>query len=505
MEEFPRRWGTYVLIRPLGGGGMGDVFLALQGRPGRERLCVVKRLIPGRRPDQESLERFRREAEIVRTLAHGAIAQTLAIDELDGEPCIVQEFIEGRNLAQLTSAARSIGEAIPHLLAIHIVREVARALAYAHRTAGGIVHRDVAPDNIMVTFSGETRLIDFGLARGGSDPALTRPGVIIGRYSYTAPEMLAGATADRRADIYSLGVVLWQLLTGRDPTFVGLEAPPPPSALKQTLPNGLDEIVMQALAAEPDNRYATAEELQRALGAFLPQTFLGEQALADFIGRCYDVEVQRRRLRDEIDQARPLLADTTTIRPPAERAFSRRPIVWASGAATGLAVFLLVAVAVRGLAKPSPAEGPLAVASSSAPPGSVQSSPARHNEAPVLPPRDVPTARSAESLPRRSAGRASAPSRRDLPATSAVLLLDRARDSLLTGDLMAAERDARDAFHGGTAVQRARAHVLVGQVLVLRGQPSAAADEFTEAIRLDPANEAAAAALARLRRQRGNP
>jgi eukaryotic-like serine/threonine-protein kinase len=483
---------------------MGDVFLALYGRAGRERLCVVKRLIPGRRPDRESVERFRREAEIVRTLAHGVIAQTIAIDELDGEPYIVQEFIEGRNLTQLASAARSAGESIPYQLAVHIVREVARALAYAHRAAG-VVHRDVAPENIMVTFSGETRLIDFGLARGNADSSLTRPGVIVGRYSYTAPEVLRGVAADRRADIYSLGVVLWQLLTGRDPSFAELDAPPAPSSIRSALPPELDTVALRALSSDPDDRYETAEEFQRALGPFLPPSFLGEQALADFIGRCYDIETQRCLLRAEIEQARPLLQTGGSV----GRADGRRSIVWMGGLVALFGLLSIGLLSTRGRTHRKTARlevSPLPAQPAEPPDRPILSRasewerPVPHvPDAPAVPPSRLPPA------PRRAMARAGAPSRREPEAAAAGRLLDRARDSLLTGDLAAAERIARESLLAGSAVQRARAHVIVGQVLVLRGENGAAADEFSDAIELDPSNEAAAAALAQIRRHRSAP
>ena len=218
MDTQPRRWGAYFLVRPLGGGGMGDVYLALSGRPGFEKACVIKRLTPETLDDPERVKRFRREAEIVRSLSHGAVAQTIAVDDYAGEPFIVQEYIEGKTLTQFVSAARSVDlGTLPVEIAIHIVREMSRALAYAH--GAGVIHRDVALDNIMVTFSGEVRLIDFGIARSVSDATLTMPGTIVGRWTYTAPEVLTGARADQRADVYAAGVVLWELLTGRPPAF----------------------------------------------------------------------------------------------------------------------------------------------------------------------------------------------------------------------------------------------------------------------------------------------
>ena len=133
----------------------------------------------------------------------------------------------------------------------------------------------------MVTFSGEVRLIDFGIARSVSDATLTMPGTIVGRWSYTAPEVLTGARADQRADVYAAGVVLWELLTGRPPTFPDRAEPPAPSSLRPDLPAALDAVVLRAIAADPTVRFGSAEELQRALGPFLPAAFAGETALRD--------------------------------------------------------------------------------------------------------------------------------------------------------------------------------------------------------------------------------
>lgn len=498
---YPRRWGAYVLIRPLGGGGMGDVYLALHGRPGREKLCVIKRLTPDTLESPDRLRRFQREAEIARTLAHGAIAQTLAVDEVDGEPYIAQEFIEGRNITQLVASARSVDDGrIPREICIHIVREIARALAYAH--GAGVVHRDVAPDNVMVTFDGEVRLIDFGIARGVANPSLTTPGLIVGRLSYSAPEVLAGERADRRADVYAAGVVLWELLTGRAPAVDERDAPPAPSSLRPDISAEIDAVVLKAIAAEPAKRFASAEDLQRALGPLIPSSFVGEEALKKFVGRCYDVEVLRRHLADEVAEAKALLIDrgappvAGTARRDGAPRIARTVYVLA-----GVAI-LVVAAAVLALARPgsnrSRATSPDSIPTPATP------SPPPAPVAAVQPPPEIatPTApiEAARAAKRPPSTLSASSSRRSTTGTPAAVLLDRALDSLTQGEIAAAERAARDALPSSTPLQKARAHVILGKAFVLRGQPKAAAEEFTDALELDPANEAAAAALARLRR-----
>ena len=525
MANFPQRWGAYVLIRPLGSGGMGSVFLALTGRPGMEKLCVIKRLNADTLSSPDRLARFRREADIVRTISHGAIAQTLAVDNFDGEPFIAQEFIEGRTLTQLVATALSSSESIPPTVAVYITREVARALAYAHRVAG-IVHRDIAPDNVMATFSGEVRLIDFGIARAGADPSLTAPGSFVGRVSYAAPEVLGGKTADRLSDIYSLGVLLWELLVGRPPGFEELQARPTPSSLKPSLdlPAALDAVVLQAIAAEPMERFASAEDLQRALGPFLPPTFVGESALAEFIARCYDVEGERRGLRNDALQASALLADGPR----------------ASGSSTGLAegrrsptletrrrsessllpwLFAVIGIGMAAVAivvrrpsrsvgnagevsKPVESVGNAGEVSKPVEPAVI--APAAVVLPPIPPaPRVVAALAKGDAPTKPRVARVPTP-RRASPAMAAGALLDNARDDLQAGDLTSAERDAQDVLRDGTPSQKSRAHLILGRVLLFRGHARAGADEFSQAIELDPQNVAAADELAQLRR-RGAP
>ena len=496
---------------------MGDVYLALAGKTGFEKLCVVKRLTAETLDSADRVKRFRREAEIVRTLSHGAIAQTLAVDEFEGEPFIAQEFIEGRNITQLISAARSVDLAtLPVEIAVHIVREIARALAYAH--GAGVVHRDVAPDNVMVTFTGEVRLIDFGIARAATDTSLTEPGTIVGRWSYTAPEVLAGARADQRADVYAAGMVLWELLTGRPPAFVERERPPAPSSLRPELPGGLDPVVLRAIAADPDARFATAEDLQRTLGPFLPPMFVGEVALKAFVARCYDVDLQRRRLAEEIAEAKALRAQADSPVEPdeADPELPRRShtvyVLAGLGVVAAAAAAFAIArpqsahqdqAAANWPAVPTPALAPAPRVPAPAP---VASTPPPEPEARLASPPVEPTSPGAPALgvvpsPRRASTRTPPPARRAVVGIGAAVLLDRARDSLRAGELVAAERDARDALETASPTQKANAHLIIGKVLVLRGQAGAASGEFTAALELDPGNEAASAALGRLQRR----
>jgi serine/threonine-protein kinase len=488
---------------------MGNVFLGVYGTPSDERLCVIKRLIPETLTDSERRARFSREADIARRLSHGAIAKTLAVDEVEGEPYIVQEYLEGRTLAQVLAAAQGLGQPLPLAIAIHVVREMARALAYAHGLdGGGVVHRDVAPENIMLTFAGEVRLIDFGIARAPTDPSLTEPGIVVGRQSYTAPELLRGAMADNRADIYSLGVVLWELLAGRPLMLGEMGKAPAPSSLPTALdiPAELDAVVLRAVAAKVEDRFQSVEDLHGALGPFVPAGFFGEKVLSAFIRACYDVDTERAHLSEALAEARPLLDDRaagprhteqeTSPRPPRTRRWR-----WTLALLGGLGGLVSAGVVLRPR-QPAPPAAPVRAIES--PPSPLLPPPA---PAPLAPPisavapaahSSAPSAASVVKTPSRP------PARRPPNGLGAGALLDRARDSFQVGDVDAAERDARSVLQtNGTALQKARAYVILGQVQVLGGRRAGAETSFAAALQLDPSNDAASAALARLRRRSG--
>jgi hypothetical protein len=307
IAEEAQRFGPYVLLHVAGAGGMGRVQLALSGRAGMSKLCVLKRInAETGNPEQEA--RFRREATLALRLSHGAIAQTFSVDEIEGELCISQEFVEGVSLRHLLRSCRSAGGRVPPSIAVYIVRELARALAYAHGLdSGGVIHRDVVPDNVMLSYAGEVKLIDFGIAKAAGGASLTQTGMIVGRLSHTAPEVLAGRPADARADLFSLGVVMWELLTGVAPEEVrgqdGGGALSPPSARVSDVAPAVDAIAVKLLAIDPDARYQRADEVQQALGAVLAPGFVGDQALAELLGDHFEVERERDFLAIEVARA----------------------------------------------------------------------------------------------------------------------------------------------------------------------------------------------------------
>jgi serine/threonine protein kinase len=310
-----RRFGPYLVLRTFGAGGMARIDVALRAEPraarGRTpRVHVLKRMHADfRAPEQEA--RFRREARIAARLHHPAIARTVSVEEIDGELVLLQELVHGVNLAQLETRAAAAGERLPVAMAVHVVSQIARALDYAHDFRGlGIVHRDVTPDNVMVAFSGDVKLVDFGLARSDADTMRTGAGQIVGRPVYTPPEVWEGAAADRRADVYSLGVVFWQLLTGRR-----LEGGPAGTAAALDVPAALVAVTMRALAPAPEDRFQTAGAFADALRPFSAACRAPRPALARVVARYFDVERERRMMADEVRRARELLGAGLPKRP----------------------------------------------------------------------------------------------------------------------------------------------------------------------------------------------
>jgi len=284
--EFPQVFGKYVLLREMARGGMGELFLAAAGEHGgMEKLCVVKTL----RTDSDGDDlrrRFFDEARVVVRLNHANLVQVFDVGSVGGELYLAMELVEGKDLRAVWNRCAQLQRRIPVDVAVFVVRELLRGLSYVHDAMGlGLVHRDISPPNILVGYRGEVKLTDFGLAKSALQREVTNPGRVFGRYNYLSPEQARGQAVDLRADIYAAGIVLWELLTGRQlfPASVRSHSAAlaaardplvrPPSELVPEIPDGLDSVVLRALTTERELRYQTADRFRASLSELMARNF----------------------------------------------------------------------------------------------------------------------------------------------------------------------------------------------------------------------------------------
>jgi eukaryotic-like serine/threonine-protein kinase len=524
VETEFRRLGPYVLLRPSGAGGMARIDLALRGDPSTADVCVLKRLHADyRSPEQEA--RFRREAAIARRLSHDAIARTLDIDEIDGELLLLQELVMGVDLRRLAARVAAVGERLPVALAVYIVSEVARALDYAHTFRRlGIVHRDVTPDNIMLAFSGAVKLVDFGIARSNADGTLTQAGFVVGRPVYTAPEVWGGARADRRSDIYSLGVVLWQLLAGR-PLELD-DANSSPAQINPEVPAPLAAINLRAFEVDPARRFQSAGALQQSLAPYLPSASEARTQLATLLARHFDVPREQRMLAEDVAQATPLLgAGRASAAPPKSGQSARRNrlLLWTAAALVLFDGALWEASRIKyrrsavrpasvvtsplAPAKPTPpAETAIAAAAPS--PTAPASLVGRTPTPTVVPATVAPAPAGSEAMrpmPRKPTSSRSArertPSGNEHPAIETTAsdrqkLLAEAQVDFDRGDLALSLALARRAARDGAG---APAYVLIGTIMMNEHRDDEAESAFTQATLCTPKDPRAARLLAMVR------
>jgi serine/threonine-protein kinase len=282
----PQAFGKYLLVERLAQGGMAEVFRAVyQGAAGVEKIVALKRILPALDAAPEFVTMFIDEARIAASLTHVNVAQVFEFGEVAGCYYLAMELVEGVDLGRLLEAARRRSMALPRAVVAFLVAEAARGLAYAHEKRGssgallGIVHRDVSPQNILVSYSGEVKIADFGIAKAVNKLHKTDSGAVMGKLRYMSPEQVTGEPLDGRSDVFSLGVVLWELLTsrqlfdgdnpGRVADQVKAALIEPPSRFAPDVPPELDRICRKALERARDARHERAADLARELSKFV--------------------------------------------------------------------------------------------------------------------------------------------------------------------------------------------------------------------------------------------
>ncbi len=346
-------YGRYQLLKKLATGGMAQIYLARQvGPEGFEKLLVVKRILPHLAENEEFITMFLDEARIAARLNHPNVVQIFDLGAQDDSFFIAMEFIHGEDVRRVWKHADKVGKPIPLPLICRIIIESCAGLDYAHKKldasgrALNIVHRDISPQNILVSFEGGVKIVDFGIAKAADQATVTKSGVLKGKYSYMSPEQAAGQPIDCRTDIFALGVVLYELLTGtrlfkRATDIQTLNAVTEcklasPSEVNDRVPADLGAIVMKALAKDRTQRYPEARQLGAALETWLMTH--GQPASTAALG-LFMHDIYAERLRNEQEEGRLLVESAEASRgedapEKATPSFDRLPRQTKSGRAT---------------------------------------------------------------------------------------------------------------------------------------------------------------------------
>jgi serine/threonine protein kinase len=314
----PIPFGKYYLLERINVGGMAEVFKAkATGVEGFERMVAVKRILPSIAEDEEFITMFIDEAKIAVQLTHANIAQIFDLGKVDDSYFIALEYVHGKDLRAIFNRARARGEQLPIPMACYAIMKLCEGLDYAHnkRDAAGqflnLVHRDVSPQNILVSHEGEVKIIDFGIAKAAGKAGRTQAGILKGKFGYMSPEQVQGLEIDRRSDVFGVGICLYELLTGErlfvgESDFATLEKVRnvdimPPSTYNRRIPEELEQIVLKALARDRGSRHQTAMQLHDELQGFMYASgnFFGRRDLSMYMHRAFAEEIERETARDQ--------------------------------------------------------------------------------------------------------------------------------------------------------------------------------------------------------------
>ncbi len=291
------RLGSYEILHKLATGGMAELFLARSVGPENfQKLVVLKKILPGLAENEKFVQLFLDEARLVAGLDHPHIAHVYDLGRVDGSYFFTMEHVYGRDIRAILHRSLRAGTPWPIEHAVHVARTTLAALHYAHERCGangqslGLVHRDVSPSNIMIAYDGVVKLLDFGVAKVATSTTKTRTGSLKGKVSYMSPEQAKGAAIDRRSDIFSLGIVLWEMLAMQrlfkaDNDLATLQliinkVPDAPSTVRDDCPAELDRIVLRALSQDPAVRYQTAQAMQLEIEELAREAKLNQSSIA---------------------------------------------------------------------------------------------------------------------------------------------------------------------------------------------------------------------------------
>jgi serine/threonine protein kinase len=306
------RIGKYRLVRRLAVGGMAEIFLAMtESIEGFEKLVVVKRILPQYANDPNFRRMFLDEARLAATLDHPNVVNVHDIGEVGGSYFFTMEYVHGQSLARLMRVAASQGQPVPLEHTLSVIAGTCAGLNHAHDKVGHdgnaleIVHRDVSPPNILITYDGGVKLVDFGIAKANAAADVTAAGTLKGKIPYMSPEQCRAERLDRRSDVFALGIVLYELTVGRRPfhaehelallNLIATTQAPRPTQIVPGYPPQLEHIVMSAIAPHREHRFPTARAFQIALEDFARdyRVPMSSGRLAQYMEQLFDEEARR--------------------------------------------------------------------------------------------------------------------------------------------------------------------------------------------------------------------
>jgi serine/threonine protein kinase len=333
----PVPFGKYLLLDRISVGGMAEVFKAKSyGVEGFEKIIAIKRILPTMGEDRDFIKMFIDEAKIAGQLAHANICQIFELGRIDGSHFIAMEYIWGKDLLQIQNRLRKIKQPMPIAMACFTIAKVLEGLDYAHRKRDPlgrpleIVHRDCSPQNVLVSYEGEVKVIDFGIAKATSRNSRTMAGVLKGKFGYMSPEQVRGLPLDRRSDIFALGTMLYECLTG-DRLFQGetdfstlekvrnvdIRAP---REINPNIPESVEKVILKALAKDVDDRYQWCSEMLADLQQFLmsQDVVFTAKSLSGWLKEVFQSEIERER--QQLEQYKRVGRDGLIAGAPAAQA-----------------------------------------------------------------------------------------------------------------------------------------------------------------------------------------